>query len=238
MSYDMVTEKKIRYWQLQKEDLLKELHSSEIGLDEAEAIVRLKEFGPNEIPHSGHRPTIQIFLSQFRNPLVYVLIFASILAGLLGEATEAIIILAIMLVNALLGFAQEYRSEKALHELRKYLSYEAVALRNGRKRSIDTRMLVPGDIVFMAIGDVIPAEIRLLETNGFQTNESVLTGESTPVDKTTEPIGLDEPLPHQLSNIALMGSTVANGSGKGIVVTTGKQSYFGQIASSLSDRVR
>jgi Mg2+-importing ATPase len=226
--------KGIEFWRLQKDELLGGFDSSEVGLDEVEAARRLEEYGPNEIPHAGHRTTINILASQFKSPLVYVLAFASALAYFLGDTTEAIIIAAIMLVNATLGFAQEYRSERAIDELRKYLSYTTVVLRDGKKHTIDTRCLVPGDIVHLAIGDVVPAEIRLLEADELQTNESTLTGESTPVDKIAKPIELDNPLPHQLSNTALMGSVVTNGSGDGLVVATGRQTFFGRTASSLS----
>ena len=230
----MSVQKEINYWRLQKEELLREFNSSETGLNEAEAARRLKEYGFNEIPHAGQRTAITILLSKFKSPLVYVLILASAIAGFLGDVTEAIIIVAILLANAVLGFSQEYRSEKALEELKKYLSYNTTVFRDGKKHTVDTKTLVIGDIVYLAIGDIVPAEIRLLESDELQTNESALTGESTPLDKTSASIELDKPLPHQLSNTALMGSTVMNGSGTGIVVATGRQTYFGQVASSLS----
>lgn len=224
----------VEYWKLGKDELFRELHTTANGLDETEAARRLEENGPNEVPHAGHRTAINILISQFKSPLVYVLVFASALAVFLGDTTEATIIAAIMLVNAMLGFVQEYRSERAFDELKKYLSYTTVVLREGKKRTIDTRELVPGDIVFLTIGDVVPAEIRLLTAEGLQTDESTLTGESTPVDKTDNPIDLDNPLPHQLSDVAFMGSTITNGSGVGLVVETGRRTYFGRIASSLA----
>jgi Mg2+-importing ATPase len=229
----MSTIRDTNYWKLQKEVLLSQLHTSENGLKDEEVVRRLEEYGLNEIPTIGHRTSLSIFLSQFKNPLVYVLIFASALSGFLGEITEAIIIIIIMLVNALLGFTLEHKSERAVEELRKYLSYDATVVRNGKKTTVDARKIVAGDIVHLAIGDVVPADIRLFGVDDFQTNESVLTGESTPIDKTTAPVEIDKPLPHQLSNIALMGSTVTNGSGRGVVVATGKNSYFGHIATKL-----
>ena len=230
----MSIRKEIKYWRLQKEELLIELGTSTMGLDESEASRRLKEYGFNEIPYAGHRTAINILLSKFKNPLVYVLIFASVIAGFLGETTEAIIIVAILLANAMLGFSQEFKSERALEELKKYLSYTTTVSRDGKKHTIDTKELVPGDILYLAIGDIVPAEIRLFEADELQTNESALTGESTSLYKIAEPIELDNPLPHQLSNTALMGSTVTNGSGIGLVVATGRHTYFGQVASSLS----
>ena len=224
----------INYWKLPKDELLRELNSSATGLDGAEATRRLGEHGLNEIPSIGHRTSFRIFASQFKNPLVYVLVFASVLAGFLGETTEATIIVAIVLANAVLGFALEYRSERAVDELRKYLSYTAIVVRSGKKLVIAASKLVPGDVVHLAIGDVVPADTRLLDADELQTDESVLTGESTPVDKNTNPVALDKPLTHQLSNIALMGSTVTNGFGSGLVVATGRNTYFGHVASSLS----
>ena len=226
--------KEISYWKLQKEELLKELNSSISGLDEAEAIRRLKEFGLNAIPHMGHKTAFNILVSQLRNPLVYVLVFASILAAFLGDFTEAIIIIAIMTANTILGFYLEYRADKAVDELRKYLSYSTIVTRGGKKLSIDATKLVPGDFIHLTIGDVVPADIRLIDVDDLQTDESVLTGESASIAKSTAPVELDEPLPHQLSNIALMGSTVSNGSGNGLVVATGTKTYFGKVASSLS----
>ena len=224
----------IQYWKLRGEELFRALNTSRSGLDAAEAARRFREHGSNEIPTAARRTTIAMFASQFKNPLVYALVFASAVAASLGEVTEAAIIITIVIVNALLGFAQEYKSEKAVDELRRYISYRAVVLREGKKRSVDTKELVPGDLVNLAVGDVVPADIRLLEADEFQTNESVLTGESNPVDKEATPIGYDSPLPHQLSNTALMGSEVMAGSGSGVVVATGGRSFIGRVASSLS----
>lgn len=227
-------QKEIEYWKLQGGDLLKALDTSESGLDESEAARRLEEYGSNAIPSAGRRTTSALLASQFKNPLVYALALTSIIAGFLGDVTEAVIIVTIVIANALMGFAQEYRSERAVDELRKFISYQALVLRGGKKLSINNKELVPGDIVNLAIGDVVPADIRLLESDELQTNESVLTGESTPVDKVVTPIGLEKPLPHQLSNTALMGSEVTNGSGVGVVVLTGGGTYFGKVATSLS----
>ena len=224
----------IRYWKLRDEELFRALNTSRSGLDAVEAARRFREYGSNEIPTAARRTTIAMFAAQFKNPLVYALVFAAVVAASLGEVTEAAIIITIVIVNALLGFAQNYRSEKAVDELRRYMSYRAVVLREGKKGSVDTRELVPGDLVNLAVGDVVPADIRLLEADEFQTNESVLTGESTPVDKVATPIEYESPLPHQLSNTALMGSEVIAGSGSGVVVATGGRAYIGQVASSLS----
>jgi Ca2+-transporting ATPase len=176
--------KEISYWKLQKEELLKELDSSMSGLGEAEAISRLREFGLNAIPHMGHKTAFNLLFSQLRNPLVYVLVFASILAAFLGDFTEAIIIIAIMAANTILGFYLEYRADQAVDELRKYLSYSTIVIRGGKKLSIDASKLVPGDFIYLTIGDAVPADIRLLDVDDLQTDESILTGESASIAKT------------------------------------------------------
>jgi Mg2+-importing ATPase len=226
--------REIEYWKLRDEELFRALNTSASGLDAVEVARRLGEWGSNEIPSAGRRTAVAMFAPQFKNPLVYALIFAAAVAGFLESVTEATIIIAIVIVNALLGFSQEYKSEKAVDELRKYISYQAVVFRGGEKRSVDTKELVLGDLVNLAVGDVVPADIRLLEVDELQTNESALTGESNPVDKLATPIELDNPLPHQLSNTAFMGSEVMAGSGSGLVVATGGRTYFGRVASSLS----
>ncbi len=226
--------KDIEYWRVDAQEVLRSLDASAEGLDVAEAARRLRDYGRNEVAVVGRRTTLDLLISQLTNPLVYVLVFAAAIAGLLGETTEAIIIVIIVFVNALLGFAQQYRSEKAVDELRRYISYRAFVLRDGKRQAIDTRELVPGDVVYLAIGDVVPADIRLMEADELQTNESVLTGESTSVEKGIQPIFYEKPLPHQLSNTLLMGSEVTNGTGMGVVVSTGKMTYFGRVATSLS----
>ena len=139
-----------------------------------------------------------------------------------------------MSVNTILGFYLEFRADRAVDELRKILSFNTIVVRDGKKVAVDASTLVPGDFLYLTIGDVVPADIRLLDVDDLQTDESVLTGESASTAKNVSPIMLDEPLPHQLSNIALMGSTVSNGSGNGLVVATGKRTYFGKVALSLS----
>jgi Mg2+-importing ATPase len=224
----------VEYWKLQGDQLLNSLGTSAQGLETAEAGRRLQSYGRNEIAPPERRTAFSMFASQFRNPLVYVLIFASIVAAFLGEVTETTIIIAIVLINAVLGFVQEYRSEKAVQELKKYITYRARVIRGGKLRVIDIKDLVRGDMVLLAIGDVVPADIRLTEADELQTNESILTGESNPVEKATQALDIDKPMPHQLSNTALMGSEVVNGSGKGVVVSTGRATYFGRVASGLS----
>jgi Mg2+-importing ATPase len=215
--------------------LFAQLGSSPSGLSQAEAKLRLERFGLNEIPAKDRRTALSIILSQFKSPLILILIAASILAGVfLGDSTEAEIIVAIVLVSTILGFYQEYKSEKALAELRRYISFKAKVLRDGKKTAIDVKQLVPGDIVFLNIGDLVPADLRLIEAQELTINESVVTGESFPTHKIAGDIKQQSAQEAQQKNIALMGTTVVNGEGKGIVAATGENTMFGKTATILS----
>ncbi len=214
-------------------ELFSELGSSEDGLNSLEARKRLEGAGLNEIPAKDKRTAFSILLSQFKNPLILILIAAAVIAGFLGEPFEATIIVGIVLLNTALGFYQEFKSEKALTELKKYISFKAKVLRDGKKTEVDVKELVPGDLVFLNIGDIVPADLQLIETEELSINESAITGESVPVHKTSEMVIVQSNLPSQQKNIAFMGTTVANGSGKGIVVATGKKTEFGKTATIL-----
>ena len=221
------------YWRMQPEEIFSSLGSSKDGLSSREAKERLQKYGMNEIEPPDRKSLLRIFISQFQNPLFYILFAATILAYLMGDHTEALIILIMVTVNGGMGFMQEYRSEKALEELRKYVSMTAHVLRDGQAAEMNTKFLVPGDIILVAIGDIIPADARLMEAHMLETNESVLTGESNPVEKEAIPLNKEKPPPQDMHNTLFMGSTITAGSGKAIVVLTGKETYFGKSASAL-----
>ena len=209
------------------------LDSSEEGITYPEARARLQKYGFNEIVAKGRRSDLDIFISQFKNSLILVLIAASFISYFLHDRMDAIIISSIVMLNAILGFFQEYRAEKALRVLKKYLTQKANVLREKKIKEIDTKEIVPGDIVYLGIGDMIPADIRLIKSEEMTTDESSLTGESLPVSKSIEPLEQSYSLPQELNNIAFMGTSVANGSGCGIVIATGKDTFFGKTASYL-----
>jgi len=225
----------MEYWSLQIEKLLSSLETSKKGLGGKEAEKRLGEYGYNTIKKEETRSALKIFLSQFKNPLIYILVFATIIAAFVGDKTEAMIILAIVFLNSVLGFFQEYRSEKALEKLRKYIKFKAKVFRNGGRTEIEAEKLVPGDIVFLNIGDKVPADIRLIEVRDFSADESILTGESLQVYKKTEPFKKENPNPQDLINTAFMGTIVASGTANGVVVSTGESTFFGKTASSLKE---
>jgi Mg2+-importing ATPase len=222
-----------KYWSIPPSEVLRQLDSSESGLSEKQATERLRVHGANEISKREIRTGLFIFLSQFRNPLVVILIGASVVAAFLGELTDATIILVIVAINGLLGFYQEYRSEKALERIGRYITFTAQVLREGEKQLVDTKELVPGDVVSLGPGDVIPGDLRLLTTDGLSIDESSLTGESYPVRKTASEIPSEDPSIHEMKNLAFTGTYVKEGGGTGVIIATGKDTYLGRTAQLL-----
>jgi Mg2+-importing ATPase len=222
-----------KYWSISSSDVLDQFQSSEKGLTRSQVNERLIRYGTNEISKRKVRTGLFIFLSQFKNPLVIILIGASIVAGFLGELTDATIIIVIVAINGLLGFYQEYRSEKAVERLGKYITFTAKVVREGEKRQVNTKQLVPGDVVLLGTGDVVPGDMRLLNVDELSIDESTLTGESYPVRKTSSEISTENPPIHEMKNIAFMGTYVKGGEGVGVIIATGKDTYLGKTAQLL-----
>jgi len=210
------------------------LGSSDAGLSAAEASVRLRVGGPNAVLSHGAR-SLQVFARQLRNPLLVLLVAAALVSILVGQGVDAGIILVIVFLSIGLGFLNEYRSEKAVEELHSTIRHSAVTMRDGRVSAVDVTKLVPGDVVGLDVGDVVPADIRLIEANALECDEAVLTGESMPARKMTEPTPrTDSSL--SMPSCALMGTLVRAGMGRGVVVATGPRTAFGQIAQGLGER--
>lgn len=205
------------------------------GLDTREAAQKLDEFGPNELKVKKKKTPVMMFLDQFRDFMILVLIAAATVAGIAGELTDTLIIIAIILANAVIGFIQEYRAEKAVEALKRMAAPLVNVVRDGVARPIASRDLVPGDIVLLEAGAIIPADMRLIESAQLKIDESALTGESVPVEKSA--VTLSEPgLPlGDKVNMAYKGTIVAHGRGSGIVVGTGMGTELGKIASMLQD---
>ncbi|VVB98766.1 Potassium-transporting ATPase ATP-binding subunit [uncultured archaeon] len=221
-------------WQMHEHALLSRLGTTRKGLSSAESGERLALYGRNEFATESRRHWVEILASQFRNALVLVLIAAAVISFFLGDTVEAAVIFAVVLLNAFLGFFQEHKAEKALLELRKYVSMRAKVMRDEEVREINAADLVPGDIVYLNIGDIVPADIRLLHCDGFTANESALTGESVHMVKNTEPsIEASSTSPQDIRNGAFMGTTVSGGEAFGAVVATGHGTFFGKSAAFL-----
>ncbi|MBU1199533.1 MAG: cation-translocating P-type ATPase [Nanoarchaeota archaeon] len=218
-------------------EAVKSLKSSETGLNEEEAKKRLDEFGYNELPKEKKFTALIMFIDQFKDPLILLLIFAGLLSLFLHEIVESIAIFAIVLLNALLGFFQEYRAEKAIEALENISAPTARVLRNGKEQKIPAREVVPGDILLLEAGDIVSADSRLLEVSSLQIDEASLTGESVPSKKVIEPYKLGTPLSDQ-ENMAFRGTIVTYGKGKSIVTNTGIKTEFGKIASALKTTKR
>lgn len=217
---------------------MQDLQTGPGGLSVEEAARRLVERGPNIVARSEGRPALRILLTQFTSPLILVLIAAAIVSRYLGEPIEALVIVAIVLVNAGLGFLQEYRAERALRALQRYVTHSATVRRGGALIEVPTRDLVSGDVVRLGIGDVVPADVRLLVTDDLSSDESILTGESLPVAKQVEPVAATAALPHELTNLVFMGTAVASGYGEGVVFATGERTLFGRTAATVEQHPR
>ncbi len=198
------------------------------GLDAGEASRRLAEHGPNRLPEGKKRGPLKRFLAQVNNVLVYVLLGAGFVKLMVGLWLDAAVILGVVVINALLGFLQEGKAEKALDSIRNMLSAEARAVRGGETRLIAAEELVPGDVVLLESGDRIPADLRLVEVKNLRTEEAALTGESVPIDKTTGAVA-EKATVGDREGMAFSGTLVSSGRGKGVVVATGSDTELGRI---------
>ena len=217
---------------METEEFMRSLKASEKGLSEEEAQRRLQEFGPNELVERKGITPFQIFLGQFKDVFVIMLLIAIAISVLIGEIIDASTICAIVVLNSVVGFVQEYRSEKAMEAMKKLTAPRARVLRDRKEMLTPAREVVPGDIVLLEAGDRIPADSRLLEVVDLKTDEAVLTGESTPVGKTTEVLDEKTPVADR-KNSLFMATHVTYGRGKAVVTSTGMNTQFGKIAEMV-----
>lgn len=213
--------------------ILKTLNTTESGISEKEAHNRLKRYGLNRLPEPGRKSIFSRFLSQFHSILIYVLLGAAVLTSILQHWVDTVVILAVVIINALIGFIQEGKAEKALHAIRTMLSLSATVLRDGKRHRIAAEELVPGDIVFLKAGDKVPGDLRLIKSHGLTIQEAILTGESVPVEKNINPVASNSELGDRTC-MAFSGTLVINGQGTGIVVATGAATQIGHISGLLS----
>jgi P-type Ca2+ transporter type 2C len=216
--------------------LLQENDSSLQGLSSDVAAQKLERYGPNELEEKKKKSPWLLFINQFKDFMILVLIGAAIISGIVGDGADTIIILVIVVLNAVVGFVQEYRAEKAMEALKKMATPHSTVLRNGKPETISSLQLVPGDVVLLEAGNTVPADLRLMETAALRIEESSLTGESVPVDKIHNLI-TEEDLPlGDRFNMAYKGTEVINGRGKGLVVATGMNTEIGNIARLLQEK--
>ncbi len=224
----------VKEWHaLSTQEVLEHLKVHEGGLSSAEAAERLAQYGPNQLTEAPRPGFLQLLWGQFNNFIVMLLIAAAVISAVLGEWIDASAIMAIVILNAILGIVQERRAEESLAALKKLAAPEAHVMRDGKRATIPTRELVPGDLVFLEAGNHVPADIRLLEAVNLQVEEAALTGESLPVQKNAA-MKLERDIPlGDRKNTAFMGTTVTYGRGRGVVIGTGMRSQLGLIAKML-----
>ncbi len=215
-------------------EALEDLQSSLEGLSPAFAEELLRKHGPNEIKEKAPISPLKIFLKQFDSIVIWILIVATIISTFLGEIVDSLVIGIILVLIAVLGFVQEYRTEKAIEALKKMASLRATILRGGKKLEIDAKTLVPGDILLVESGNKVGADARILESANLKTQEAALTGESQPVCKNSEPLPEKITLA-EMSNMLHSGTLVVNGKGKAVITSTGMETEIGKIATLLEE---
>jgi P-type Ca2+ transporter type 2C len=217
------------WYAMPTEAVIRDLNTCLQGLSETDARERLVKYGKNELQEKDKKSALAIFLSQFKSFIIWILIIATIVSYLFGHRVDAAVILIILVLNALLGFIQEYRAEKSIQALRKLAGLHAKVIRDGREVRLETQDLVPGDIILLETGDKVPADARIIDCKRMEADESSLTGESTPVKKGIMPVRDNAPLAERTSMV-FSGSVISVGRATAVVVTTGMSTELGTIA--------
>lgn len=225
------------WYQLPVEEVFKALQSGNVGLTSKEAKARLGHYGYNEL-RVKKRGTVVRLLLQFHNALLYVLLAAAVVAGLLGEFIDMWVIIGVILATVVIGFIQEGKAESSLEALKKMLVAKCTVLRDGETKMIAARELVPGDVVLLESGDKVPADLRLFSAKNLSIDEAALTGESIPVLKDMRPLSRPNLSPGQQNDMCFNGTFVTRGRGQGVVVTTGRQTELGKISGMMEGAKR
>jgi P-type Ca2+ transporter type 2C len=223
------------YHLLTSEQVFREMKSSPQGLPSGEAVARLAQYGPNDLREKAKRTPLAMFLGQFKDFMIVVLMAAAVIAGLTGEPSDTIAIAVIVILNAAIGFFQEFRAEKAMAALKRMAAPDALVLRDGAPTMIPASSVVPGDALLLDAGKIVPADLRLTEAVQLKIEEAALTGESVPSEKHTDVLK-EKGLPTgDRKNMAYRGTSVAYGRGTGVVVATGMNTEIGKIATMLQE---
>jgi Ca2+-transporting ATPase len=225
----------MNYYRLTSSEVFRQFNSSESGLTEEEARKRLSQYGPNKLAEEKPISKLRIFFHQFASPLIYILLLASVVTLLLREYVDSGVILSVLLLNAVIGYFQEFKAEESVRALKRMIVPQARVWREGREKEVNSEELVPGDLVVLASGSKVPADLRLISEIDLKIDESMLTGESVPVDKDPSPIPEENLSPGDQLNMAFMGTIVVSGRGRGVVVATGGQTSLGGIAREVRE---
>jgi len=217
------------------EQVLENLATSQKGLTQEEAKRRLEIYGPNELPEE-QESKLQIFIRQFTNPFIIILIAAGGLALFLGDLKDAIVVFGLVLVNGLIGFYQEIKALSSIRALKALTKPTVKVLRNGEEMEVDIKDLVPGDVVILVEGDIVPADIRLIFATGLMVDEALLTGESIPVEKVAQVVFDKDTQVHARGNVLFKGTTIVKGKAIGVVYATGERTEVGKIAKRMQEK--
>lgn len=215
------------------DDVFRRLATGPDGLAADEVPRRLERYGPNQIEAEKPKGALEILLHQFKSPLIYILLVAGVATIVIEEYIDTGVIAAVLVLNATVGFIQERKADRSVHALMQLAAPKSVVVRDGRRSEVDSTELVPGDIVLLESGTRVPADLRIASATALRVDESLLTGESTPVTKQTEPV-YGEALSSERASMAHMGSVVASGRGRGVVVETGLSTELGKISEQIS----
>src|SRR5664280_54499 len=213
--------------------VLKELGSQLGGLSQAEADARLKKVGTNEIAREKHQSALMRLLSNVKNPLVLLLVALGVLSYLTGDLRATVVIFVMVVLGVVLRFFQELRADNAAAKLQAMVSNTATLVRDAKEKEVPLKMLVPGDIIRLAAGDMAPADVRVLSAKDLFLNQAALTGESLPVEKKADAAPADVHNPLELANICFLGTNVESGAATAVVISTGEQTYLGSLAASI-----
>ncbi|MEN8264461.1 MAG: HAD-IC family P-type ATPase [Nitrospirota bacterium] len=225
----------MNWYQLDSKDVFRKLNTSEKGLTDKEVQDRLIKYGPNKLAEKEKINKLKILLHQFTSPLIYILLLAAIVTFFLREYIDTGVIMAVVLLNAVIGYIQEFKAEESVRALKKMIVPNSRVLRDSREKEVNSVDLVPGDIVFLSSGSRVPADLRLFKTIELKVEEAMLTGESIPAEKIISTIKEDNLTPGDQKNMAFTGTAVVNGRAKGIVVETGQRTVLGQIAEEVRE---
>ncbi len=223
------------YWSIAPDALLATLAASPDGLEDAEAQRRLERYGRNAIRAQEQATPFALFVNQFKSPLVLILVFAAIVSVIVGQWTDATIVLVVVFGSTVLGFVQEYRASNAVEKLRAQVTIKSNVLRGGRPKLLPSEQIVRGDVVLLSAGSLIPADGVVLSAHDFFVNQAVLTGETFPVEKRASPVGAKAGLAER-TNCVFIGTSAGSGTARVLIVETGTATMFGQIAHRLSLR--